>query len=119
MNNNLRSRPGHIASIKMARQDKSRSEAGHSRVLKIKVPATPPDSKPISATISKKTVKMTRCSDHERNVHSCSYGTVLNNLVISSNDGKSIVMTHDEALVMFAVMQKDDRVSGLFSRSEI
>jgi hypothetical protein len=68
-----------------------------------------------SATVSAKSVAMTRCSDPSRDVHSCSFGTIADNLVLSNNRGGTMTMTFDEASVLFGMMRQNDETKSLFT----
>ena len=74
-------------------------------------------SKPTKAFISQKSVKMTRCSDPARGVHSASYGHTQENLILSGNSGDKIIMTFPEAQVLIERMKQDPALSCLFSSS--
>jgi hypothetical protein len=74
-------------------------------------------SKPTRAFISQKSVRMTRCSDPARGVHSASYGHTQENLILQGDSGDKIIMTFPEAQVLIERMKQDSALSCLFSSS--
>ncbi len=101
---------------------KSSSQGRHgsaksSSMVAIKLLSKDGVTKPTSALVNKRSIQMTRCSNPSQGVHSCSYGSISDNLVISNNRGHDMSMTFPEAKALFAQMQQDPMMSMLFNHS--
>lgn len=77
------------------------------------------DGKTITTILPKKAMKIIRCSDEAKGVHSCSYGhhKQTGNLYLTNNRGQEVTMTFAEASVMFTAMQQDEEIMSLFTSS--